>query len=182
KIVKDAYYSDHFGKLLSPEYNVVCDPDYADGGKCPDNASDSEDIKEGSGQQYYTPKEKRTKLYSIIIRVKKIEYPDVEVEVYPEVYSSEGDVDMKPLRFSVSYFDMPYMDNSRLSEGIRFAIVLKAICTDKTFSKDDECLKEEEKSIPYAVFQVVTFNEEFMSLRDRPLFEEMIKKLNPESY
>ena len=124
-------------------------------------------------------------LYAISIMAKKIDFPEVEVSV--SLFSSKNSgeegsgehvffpVKSKPFRFSVSFFDMPYMDNTRLFEGNRFAIILKSICDRERAGRDKACVIKEH--FPYAIFQVVIFKEEFMSLRDRPLFEEMLRKL-----
>lgn len=71
---------------------------------------------------------------------------------------------LKPIRFEVSFFDLPYMDNTRLFDGSRFALLLSHV--DK---------KEEAAEI-----NAIIFKGEFMSLRDRPFFEEMLQKLNKE--
>jgi len=71
---------------------------------------------------------------------------------------------LKPIKFEVSVFDLPYMDNTRLFDGSRFALLLSHI--DK---------KEEAAEI-----NAIIFKGEFMSLRDRPFFEEMLQKLNKE--
>ena len=68
---------------------------------------------------------------------------------------------LKPIRFEVSAFDLPYMDNTRLADGSRFALLLSHI--DK---------KEEAVEINAIIFQGG-----FVSLRDRPFFEEMLLKL-----
>lgn len=70
-------------------------------------------------------------------------------------------VETEAINFGVSYFDMPYMDNTRLYDGSRFAIVLKDLNPENG----------------YALIQVASFREEFMSIRDRPLFEEMLMKI-----
>jgi hypothetical protein len=72
---------------------------------------------------------------------------------------------LKPLKFEVSFFDLPYMDNTRLFDGSRFALLLSHI--DK---------KEE-----VAEINAIIFKGEFMSLRDRPFFEEMLQKLNKDA-
>jgi len=72
---------------------------------------------------------------------------------------------LKPLKFVVSFFDLPYMDNTRLFDGSRFALLLSHI--DK-----------KEKS---AEINAIIFKGEFMSLRDRPFFEEMLQKLNKDA-
>ena len=71
---------------------------------------------------------------------------------------------LKPIKFEVSFFDLPYMDNTRLFDGSRFALLLSYV--DK---------KEETAEI-----NAIIFKGEFMSLRDRPFFEEMLQKLNQE--
>ena len=89
----------------------------------------------------------------------------VKVTPYQESFRSDTlnyVLKAKPMVFNVSRFDLPYMDNTRLSDGSRFALVLSH--TDK---------KE-----GVAEFNVIIFKGEFMSLRDRPLFEEMLQKLN----
>lgn len=161
-----------------------------------------EDDKEKDEQILLTPPDKGESeeeySYAISIKAHEIAYPEVKVEVM--LYepnnnreyqpSSEPDATENPyfdpvfgagpFVFSVSFFDMPYMDNTRLFEGDRFALILKDICIDdpkRKYMKSDSC---DEKSFPYAVFQVVTFKEEFMSLRDRPLFDQMIQNINGE--
>ena len=143
-------------------------------------------------------KKSKKDFYFLKIKVKEINYPDVKVILTP--YKAEIDefgedvvinpVMSTPFKFTVSYFDMPYMDNTRLYEGERFSIVLKAICTEE--NKDENCLipvlsnpscnlcggKTRCTRYPYAVFQIVVFKEEFMTLRDRPLFEEMLRRIS----
>jgi len=72
---------------------------------------------------------------------------------------------LKPLKFVVSFFDLPYMDNTRLFDGSRFALLLSHI-------------DRKEKS---AEINAIIFKGEFMSLRDRPFFEEMLQKLNKDA-
>jgi hypothetical protein len=122
------------------------------------------------------------KKYAIKIETMKIKSPYVKVSVSLHEYQWEDipkfiQVDQEPFVFYVSYFDMPYMDNTRLFDGERFAIVLKAICEEGSKEREEECGADTSPHYSYAIFQVVTFREEFMSLRDRPLFEEMLKKL-----
>jgi hypothetical protein len=71
---------------------------------------------------------------------------------------------LKPIKFEVSFFDLPYMDNTRLFDGSRFALMLSYVNR-----------KEEAAEI-----NAIIFKGEFMSLRDRPFFEEMLQKLNQE--
>ncbi len=67
----------------------------------------------------------------------------------------------KPIRFEVSFFDLPYMDNTRLFDGSRFALLLSNI----------------DKKEATAGFNAIIFKGEFTSLRDRPFFEEMLQKM-----
>jgi hypothetical protein len=72
----------------------------------------------------------------------------------------------KTVLIEVSYFDLPYTDNVRLSDGRRFALLLSDIG-----GKED----------PHVEFNAVIFKGDFMSLRDRPMFEEMLQKLSKDS-
>ncbi len=67
---------------------------------------------------------------------------------------------------NVSYFDLPYMDNIKLVDGNRFALVLNGIYGGSDGNESAE-----------ADIEAIRFRNDFMSLRDRPLFEEMLKKL-----
>lgn len=67
-----------------------------------------------------------------------------------------------PLPFEVSVFDLPYMDNTRVFDGSRFALVLSETYPD-------------ERRVE---FKAIAFREEFMSLRDRPFLEEMLQRLS----
>lgn len=65
------------------------------------------------------------------------------------------------IEFEVSYFDTPYLDNTRLFDNSRFALVLERV----------------DREAQYADLNALIFTEEFMSLRDRPYFEEMLRKM-----
>ncbi len=62
------------------------------------------------------------------------------------------------------YYDMPLMNNTRLADGSRFAFALK----------------NSDPSAKRAVLKIVTFPAEFMSLRDRPYFDEMLARVKEE--
>jgi len=86
----------------------------------------------------------------------------VEVTVYEDFFGGRVLQFSRPgrsLRFDVSYFDLPYMDNTKLGDGSRFAMVLKDVYGET------------------AEMEILRFRNDFMSLRDRPLFEEMLQKL-----
>jgi len=104
---------------------------------------------------------------AIDVELEEVNEAAVRVKVTPYLESfKDGTLNfvqaLKPLKFEVSFFDLPYMDNTRLFDGSRFALLLSHI--DK---------KEESAEI-----NAIIFKGEFMSLRDRPLFEEMLQKLN----
>jgi hypothetical protein len=87
----------------------------------------------------------------------------LRVSLTQEVAQTES-FDFKPIEFEVSYYDTPFMSNTRLADGSRFAFTLK---------NSDAAAKR-------AVLKVVTFPEEFMSLRDRPYFDEMLARVREE--
>ena len=99
-----------------------------------------------------------------------VELLDVGIsEVSLRVSPSQGGTqpegfDFKAIEFEVSYYDTPFMNNTRLTDGSRFAIALKN--SDPTAKR--------------VLLKVVTFPEEFMSLRDRPYFDEMLSKVREE--
>jgi hypothetical protein len=89
-------------------------------------------------------------------------YATVQVGIYEDVFDRnvfKGSVQKGSIRFDVSYFDLPYMDNTKMSDGNRFALILRGIAGD---SVEIEALR---------------FRDDFMSLRDRPLFEDILRKL-----
>ena len=93
----------------------------------------------------------------------------VEVTPYEEFFNQEGILTSmkqgKRMVFEVSFFDLPYMDNTELFDGSRFSLVLKGIAPD----------------VGAAKLSAVIFKEGFMTLRDRPLFEEMLQTLQNEA-
>ncbi len=107
---------------------------------------------------------------SYIFRINLIEtgHSKIRVRVTPFVYKPSAhqsqyiaDSDLKTLNFDVSYYDMPFMRNTRLIDGTRFSVILMNVDN-----------KGKQASI-----RIITFPEEYMSLRDRPYFEEMLKKI-----
>jgi hypothetical protein len=101
---------------------------------------------------------------SIEVRLKEVRAERVKVEVkpYKDFYRNGTLTGSKmgiPIEFEVSPFDMPYMDNTKLFDGTRFALVLEQHNPDRV------------------QFNAVMFKEQFVSLRDRPFFEEMLTKL-----
>ena len=111
------------------------------------------------------------KRQSIELRVEEVGEANVaiQVTVYVDFFDGLTYVGSELGRgfpVNVSYFDLPYMDNIKLVDGNRFALVLKGIF--RGLGENDN---------PEADIEAIRFRNDFMSLRDRPLFEEMLKKL-----
>ena len=135
------------------------------GGPCSDRGSV---IREGQGAvsegatmrrsiEIYVQRVNRA-LGSAVVQVKPL---DDIFEGGQYRYSREG----PGFEFEVSYFDFPYMDNTKLSDGSRLAVVLRAI------DEDPERRDVVEMS-------AIRFRHDFVSLRDRPAFDEMLKRLS----
>ena len=115
------------------------------------------------------------KRQSIQLRVVEVNEASVAVEVtvYADFFNGNTYVGSEPGRgfpVNVSYFDLPYMDNIKLVDGNRFALVLNGIYGGSDANEN-----------PEADIEAIRFRNDFMSLRDRPLFEEMLKKLQQNS-
>ena len=80
--------------------------------------------------------------------------------------------DREEFSFTLDHYDMPFTDNTRLCNETRFAIVL-----DQLAYTDSEGVKTE----PAVDFKVVFFPESYMSSRDRPFLDEMLKQLGEET-
>jgi len=68
------------------------------------------------------------------------------------------------IKFEVNFYDMPFIDNTKLFNTTRFAIILKEILTNKN----------QEKAAKIKIF---FFPETYMSSRDRPYLDEMLQQL-----
>lgn len=104
---------------------------------------------------------RRQSLEILLVAVDKA-FATVQVGIYEDVFQGtvfQGTVLKGSLRFDVSYFDLPYMDNTKMPDGSRFALVLRGI---------------EGESVE---IEAIRFKNDFMSIRDRPYFEEMLQKL-----
>jgi hypothetical protein len=86
----------------------------------------------------------------------------VQLGIYDDMFEGnvlQGSLLKRSPQFEVSAFDLPYMDNTKLSDGSRFSLVLRRVVGDSV------------------EIEAIRFKNDFISLRDRPLFEEMLKKL-----
>lgn len=68
------------------------------------------------------------------------------------------------LSFKLTYYDMPFIDNTKLFNNTRFAVTLKGI------GKDD-------KGNKFVNVKLIFFPETYMSGRDRPYLDEMLAQL-----
>ncbi len=90
---------------------------------------------------------------------------EVSLRVSPAPSGTQPEsFDFKPIEFEVSYYDTPFMNNTRLADGSRFAFALK----------------NSDPSAKRAVLKIVNFPAEFMSLRDSPYFDEMLARVKEE--
>ena len=86
-------------------------------------------------------------------------------EILVRVSSAAENFNFKTIEFSMSYFDTPFMNNTKLMDGSRFAFVLR----------------NADPTRKIATIEVVSFPEEYMNLRDRPYFDEMLSRLGAKS-
>jgi len=121
--------------------------------------------------------------FSIVIGVEDIraDAAEVEVLIYKDLYEDRTykDKDVLLLQrysFDASFFSTPYVDNTQLPNGARFAVIYKG-CLDLD-NKDVTCVfpLDREHNVQ-ALFQVVTFNPDFLSLRDRPAPQKVLRSI-----
>jgi hypothetical protein len=99
--------------------------------------------------------------YPFAVRIQDTTLSDIRVRVS----SAEEGFNFKTIEFEVSYFDTPFMNNTKLVDGSRFSFVLKNV---------DPARK-------IATIEVIVFPEQYMNLRDRPYFDEMLSRLGQKS-
>lgn len=99
--------------------------------------------------------------YPFAVRLQGINSSEVRVRVS----SAEEGFHFKTIEFDASYFDTPFMNNTKLVDGSRFSFVLRNA--------------DPERKI--ALIEVVAFPQEYMNLRDRPYFDEMLSRLGEKS-
>lgn len=75
--------------------------------------------------------------------------------------------DIVDVKFNLNYYDMPFIDNTKLFNNTRFAITFKGTLTDETETERGNAVK----------IKVIFFPETYMSSRDRPYLEEMLDQL-----
>jgi hypothetical protein len=81
---------------------------------------------------------------------------------------------VRKMDFEVSYFATPYMDNTRLISGSRFAIVYEGCFTQP--EKRECTFPITTGEIAEAQFRVISFREDFLSQRDRPYLDQLVER------
>lgn len=117
----------------------------------------TEETEDCKRMDTFTLKGKKNRSYQFSVLLRDVATSGAHVRVS----SAGGSFNFKTIEFNVSYFDTPFMNNTKLIDGSRFSFVLKNM--DQVRQK--------------ATIEVVTFPEEYMNLRDRPYFDEMLSRL-----
>ncbi len=104
---------------------------------------------------------KQGKLLPLDVRLKEVDSSSarVRISVPPQTFP------FKTAEFSVSFFDTPFMQNTKLADGTRFSFILKSVDTKSQIAE----------------IEMITFPDAYMSLRDRPYFDEMLSRLGSEN-
>ncbi len=99
--------------------------------------------------------------YTVNLRALKVEDLDQQVQIRLEVKpaATEADSAVTRAQFAVSYFDFPLIDNTRLSNGQRCAVMLS------NFGK------------AAAELTTICYPGEYASVKDRPYYDEVIRQL-----
>lgn len=160
------------GPLFVAMYKEIKDPEQKDALKTLASAvADRQELMLGAGK---TPAERflldETRSipvgeHRLAITLTAIDGQNVRVRVRPDTASptmGEDELTMGDIEFSVSPFDMPLMDNTKLPDGHRFAITLKGV-------------NPKENSASLKVFE---FDRDFLTSRDRPGFSELKHQLS----
>ena len=107
----------------------------------------------------------RDKACEVSLRVLDADLAQQQLRVRLEIRAAEGDESMPDTRavFDVGWFDFPMIDNTRLANGLRCAVMLAAF------------------SPVAADLTTVCFPGEYASLKDRPYYDEVIQKLQQAS-
>jgi len=124
---------------------------------------------------------KQTHRYSIVIEVHDIKETQASVSTFLWEdgydglrYDPSRSHLIRKIDFNVSFFGSPYMDNTAIG-GSRFALIYKG-CVDMS-KANQECVFPLSVDAPArAQFQVLTFSEEFLSQRDRPYLDQILRQ------
>ncbi|VAW42470.1 hypothetical protein MNBD_DELTA03-1111 [hydrothermal vent metagenome] len=130
----------------------------------------------------------KTQVQSKIIDVTDI--LDGKVRVVLDTSDSASDNGVPP-SFTVSFYDMPYIDNAHLSSNVRLSIVLEQYISPRRFKPflnqivDHGIADTVRRSLEngrdsncdQAVIRLIQFPEGYMGLRDRPYLEEVYRRI-----
>ena len=93
-----------------------------------------------------------------------------------------------PPEFTVSFFDMPYIDNSRLPSGQRLAVVMRSYFSpsygkfvneieDPVLRQDYQEFLAKGERCDQVSLRFVLFPDKYLGLRDRPYLEEVLTRV-----
>lgn len=88
-------------------------------------------------------------------------YAKLSVKDIPEGKDAGDNVNVK---FKLGYYDLPFIDNTKLFNSTRFTIILKKILKDEHGKKAVN-------------IKIIFFPESYMTSRDRPYLDEMLGQL-----
>ena len=155
------YDEGEIARLRPDDARRLFTTDYS-GGPCANRGSrvaDSQELK---------PRDARRSIEIYVKRVDRVHASAwVQVKPYDDVFTNgqyAHSIGRTGFEFEVSYFDAPYMDNTKLADGSRLSLLLKDIYA----GPDQQDVVE---------MEAIRFRNDFLSLRDRPAFEEMLRRL-----
>jgi hypothetical protein len=108
------------------------------------------------------PSYKKHRLGIELVRMQNDDYAILHVMDTPEGNINVGNV--VDITFKLSPYDMPFIDNTKLFDSARFAMTLKEFVKDEN---GKQAVK----------MKIIFFPENYMSSRDRPYLDEMLKQL-----
>ena len=137
--------------------------------------------KDGTSDQLNRRADDQLERFSIVISVEDIraDAAEVDLSIYKDLYEDKTYKDtllQQKYTFDASFFSTPYVDNTQLPNGARFAVIYKG-CLDLD-NKDVTCVfpLDPEHNVR-ALFQVVAFSPDFLSLRDRPAPQTVLRSI-----
>ena len=131
-----------------------------------DEGNDPDDLKYEKLHKWRIEFEKAYRGHRLGITVTEMGTGDdsamIHVEDIPEGSISVGSI--VKVDFKLNRYDAPFIDNTKLSGNVRFAVTFKGIVTDG----------EGKQAV---AMRVIFFPESYMSSRDRPYLDEMLQHL-----
>jgi hypothetical protein len=133
------------------------------------------------GFETRVPGDGRGPLYSIRLEVDGIleDAATLAVDIYEDKFKGKtfdpmASPHVSQFKFDASYFSTPYTDNTALPDGTRFAVLYKG-CTDLDAKQYICQFPPNPMHRVFALFDVVTFKANLITLRDRPDIDQLIE-------